>query len=539
MSVIRLGPFLGANVALRPKLLPNLVGVVSLNHRPDRGDLRPWKVPLAVKTVGAGIKTISILPRDATTDTIYWFVWTTIVHAVKSFRASNPTKRTYYTGSGAPKSTDNVIGLAGEPHPTAYRDLGIPTPATAPTITQTAPGTGADETRFYAYTYLSDWDDEEGPPRVSAAVTCKPGAQFNITTLAAPPTGPGEARGINRIRIYRTQSGATGAAFYFLRDVVLPATSSTDPALALGQDTMPSALYAMPPADLKNLIALWNGVMAGITGNSVRYCELNKPHAWPVAYETLCHDTPIALAVFDKTLLILTTGRPRIVRGTLPEAMDDDPVEFIAPCVSAQSVVSFSHGACWATAQGLAYIGAGGPRLLTTGSMLPEDWAALNPRTMIGAQYQGRYFGFYDSGAGLKGIMIDPLRPDEGLYHLSAGYSAVHYDALEEQLYVLDGTSIQTWNAGASNMTASFESKTYRQHAPLNMAVAEVIADTFPVTFTLYADARAPWVRSVTSKKPFTLPSGYLADDYRVRVDTGNDVTGLVIAETLDELAQT
>jgi hypothetical protein len=95
--------------------------------------------------------------------------------------------------------TDNLIGIAGAPYPTSYRDLGIPKPATAPVITQTAAGTGDDETRFYAYTYLSDWD-EEGMPHISAAVTCKPGATFDITSLAMPPSDAGETRGINRIR---------------------------------------------------------------------------------------------------------------------------------------------------------------------------------------------------------------------------------------------------------------------------------------------------------------------------------------------------
>ena len=165
MAAIRLGPFLGANKAIIPKLLGEHMATSSLNHWPDKGDLRPWKVPLAHTTIGASKKTIHMLGRDTITDTVIWMEWTTIVHAVRGFKNTDTTKRTYYTGSGAPKVTDNIIGLAGAPYPTAYRDLGIPAPLLAPVITQTAAGTGADETRYYAYTYLSDWD-EEGPPAV-------------------------------------------------------------------------------------------------------------------------------------------------------------------------------------------------------------------------------------------------------------------------------------------------------------------------------------------------------------------------------------
>lgn len=539
MTTIRLGPFLGANTALRPKLLPNNVGVSSLNHWPDQGDLRPWHNPLDIATsVPAGTKSFVPLGRDLVTDTLYWLKWSAVVHAVRSFRPSDTTKRTYYSGNGAPKVTDNILALAGEPYPTAYRDLGIPKPLTVPIITETTAGTGADETRYYAYTYLSDWD-EEGMPQVSAAVTCKPGALLTISNLASPPSGAGESRGINRIRIYRTQAGDTGAAFFWLRDITV-ATSSTDDARATGDLVLPSTLYALPPTDLKHLTGLWNGMMAGISGNSVRYCEPFKPHAWPVAYETLCLNTPVALAVFQKNLLILTTGRPRLVYGSAPEAMDDTPVEFIAACVSERSVVSLGHGACWASSDGLAYVGTNGaPRLLTDGILTPENWKALNPATIIGCQYRGRYIGFYDIGAGvLKGFAINPLVPEQGMYFFSTGYSAAHYDELGEQLYVVDGTAIKQWNSAATNMTATFRSKVFRLQQPENLGFAEVIADVYPATFTLYADNRAPWSRTVNNKNPFMLPSGYLADDYQVEVSTATDVTGVTLATSLEEIRQ-
>lgn len=539
MAVIRLGPFLGANVARQAKTLPNEVGVVSENHYPERGDLRPWNVPLAVKTVAAGIKTIYMLGRDATSDTIYWFVWDQVVHAVRSFRASDTTKRTYYSGDGAPKVTDNIIGLAGEPYPTAYRDLGVPKPSTQMTLTETVAGVGTDEERFYAYTYLTDWD-EEGPPNVSAKVVCKPGANFDITNLAPAPTGAGNNRGINRIRIYRTLTGDAGSAFYVLATIAI-ATSTTDNALEPGSDTLTTAKYALPPTDLKHLRALWNGIMAGISGKSVRYCEINRPHAWPASYETLLVDKPVALGAFQNTLIVATSGKPRAVTGDLPESMRDTPIDFDAPCVSQLSMVSFGHGCAWASKDGLAYVGAGGPpRILTAGRMTPDDWRALNPETMVGGIYRGAYMGFYDAGGGtLKGFMIDPMNPEAGVFGITTGFTAVHYDELEGELYGLAGTSIQKWNAGASKMTAAFKSKTFMMPRPLNMAVADVIADAYPCTFTLYAGARSPWVKAVTKAGAFKLPAGYLERDWAVRIDTQNDVTGLVVAESVDELAVT
>lgn len=50
MAVIRWSGFAGENRALHPKLLPDSVGVRSLNAKPGRGDLRPWREPEPVRS---------------------------------------------------------------------------------------------------------------------------------------------------------------------------------------------------------------------------------------------------------------------------------------------------------------------------------------------------------------------------------------------------------------------------------------------------------------------------------------------------------
>jgi len=544
MDPIRVAAFQGANLALHPKLLPPEIGVVSLNQKPGKGDLRPWKVPLNVATTStAGRKTLYRFNADVASDVNYWFQWSTIVHVVRGFIADDTTERTYFSGSGTPKVTDNTMALAGAPYPTAARELGVPVPLTAPILTETTPGTGSDEDRFYVYTYVTDIGEESAPSPVSAVFTCKPGAIIAISNMAAPPAGN---YGINRIRIYRTQAGTSGnAEFFFLREI-LTATTSEDDARALGTDTLTTngpagttgRVYLPPPANLKCLTGMWNGMMAGIVGKSVRYCEPGKPYAWPAAFETLMDTQPVALATFQKNLLILTTGKPRLVVGSAPEVLDDtNGVGLIAACVSVQSVVSFDHGAVWATPEGLAYVGtAGDPRILTDGLVLKEDWQALNPSTIVAAQYAGRYMGFYDSGAGVwKGFMLDPLAP-AGLYFFDFGFSAVYFDALQETLYGLNGTDIQKWDAGASNLTVTFKTKEFRLPRPENPGAAEVIADFYPVQFKLWADGVLRLDRSVTSKEPFLLPSGYEADVLQLEGSGAGPITAFAIAGDIDGL---
>jgi len=168
------------------------------------------------------------------------------------------------------------------------------------------------EVRYYVYTFVTDAGEEGPPSPISAELTLRTGDTVAISSLGPVPSG---AYGINRIRVYRTQSSGTATDFYYLTEVVSTATTASDTAQDLGE-VLPTATWLPPPSDLKQLTAMWNGMMAGITGRSVRVCEAYVPYAWPVAYEILPADTePVALETFGQNLVIATNGKPIIVTG--------------------------------------------------------------------------------------------------------------------------------------------------------------------------------------------------------------------------------
>jgi len=530
---ITLAGFGGANQAVQPRLLPESVGTVSLNQRPGGGDLQPWAQPSTVATVPASQQTIYRFGRDVVSDTQYWFSLPGVGHFARGFIASDTTERTYFTGSGAPRVTDSTIAVASAPYPTASRLLGVPKPANAITLTQTTAGTGDDELRFYTQTFVTD-RGEESAPGPTSSITCKPGAIIDFGTLELPQSN----YGITKRRVYRTQAGQSGSAeFFFLReDLATQQTGITDDARALGADALATTGWELPPADLKHLTGLWNGIMAGISGRSIRFCEPFKPYAWPVAYEVLPPDvTPVALGVWSTNLIALTNGRPRVITGSSPDVMNDDPVEFEAACVSEKSVQSFGHGVCWASPDGLAYLGANGARIVTAGLMRPEQWRALAPETMVGAQYEGMYLGFYQVGGVWKGFAVDPLNPS-GIYELSQGYQAAYFDKLRNSLFVLDGTNVRKWAAGPSMMTARFRSKTIVLPRPTSLACARVIADAYPLTFRLFAGATLLHTQTVASREPFRLPGGSKHIEYHMEVEGTVRVTAVEAATSMQEL---
>lgn len=548
--------FLGAIKQLQSKLLTDSVGVDSRNQNPVRGDLRPWRDPLSVASVPAGRKTIYRMGRDVASDSTYWLSWNDIVHAVRGFLASDSTERTYFTGSGTPKVTDNIIGLASAPYPAAARELGVPAPTGTMTLTQSSPGTGADELRYYVRTYVTD-KGEESAPSTAVSITCKPGAVIDIGALDPVPAGN---YGVTLQRIYRTQATESDIAeFFFLREVASSLTSTQDDARALnlaatlvtnGPVGMVGRQWSMPPADLKHLTAMGNGMLAGISGRSVRYCEPYKAYAWPPAYETLPPDvTPVALAAWAGNLLILTTGQPYLVTGSVPESLGHEPTEFQQACVSETSVVAVAGGACWAAPDGLAFYGRAGQKLVTGGILSRDDWQAMNPTTIVGCQYEGAYMGFYDAGGGtIKGFLIDPVNPT-GIYYLDTGYVAAYFDRLRDALFVLDAAGdIRKWDAGASYMTATFVSKVFRTPQPMAPSHLQVIADQFPVTVKVTSDQvdRVTGVTSmvlretcvVNDSRPVGLKGGYTSNEFQLEVSvTGaGGVQGIAITDNRREL---
>lgn len=451
---------------------------------------------------------------------------------------------TQYAGSGAALSIEFVNAGTTD----RYTTIG-----TASVVSDGAPEI---LTTYYVYTFVNDWGWESSPSPVSEVNTREIEAPATIGGFSTAPSGN---YNITTIRIYRTQTGSTSTEFFFLREVAYGTTSTTDDNRTLGE-VLPTTTWLTPPSDLTHLTSLWNGMLAGISGNSVRFCEPYVPYAWPIEYDVVPPDSkPVGLGVFGQSLLVLTTGRPLLVAGSSPDSMDQRPLEIPQGCVSAASIVSMGSGVAWASEDGLCWFGGGGAKVLTAGVMTREDWQALVPSSITGRMYEGRYFGSYDDGSGRKGFVVDPENP-KGIYFLDTGYAATHFDELRDQLYVLDGTSVKKWDAGASFLTARFRSKVFRAPRPMAWAAAEVAADAYPVTLridalglssatvsalvaarpTVYSAPTATTLRyqiSVTERNPVRLPADVLTQDWQVEIEGAAAVQTVSLATSVKEIA--
>jgi hypothetical protein len=531
------GVFRGANLADDPRLLSDSVCTNVLDADPTRiGTLLPFKTRSTVATVPSVPQRLGLwrMGRDVPNDSNYWLSWTSYVDAMLAF-GSNTTERTFFTGSGSPKWTDNVIGLSGgAPYPQGTRELAVPNPSQAPTAALNVDGsTGTAALRFYVETFVNDLGWESGPSAPSVGVTCKPGATLNLTLNASPPAGN---YGFTLRRIYRTQPDVAGASeFYFLREVAIGTTSTTDDARALGE-LLPTENFLPPPSTAHSICPLWNSMVALLDGRTLLVCEPGFPYAYPLANQKNLQSTGVALKTWGENLLVLTTGAPVHFYGVDPESMTDRPPGRVMPCRNKPSAVALGHGVAWASNEGLAYYGDKGIYIATEGLIKPDQWKAMNPQSMVAGRWNRFYVCCFNDGT-RRAFMMDPARPDDGLWFLSLGFDACHYDELADQLYLLEGDTIKKFNAGPGSYSLLASSKKFLQPRPTNFAYAKVEARAYPVTLKVYVDGALQETRSVPNGDAFTLEGKTMGREWQLEVSGSNEVELVRLAHRLDELA--
>lgn len=536
MILARWTQFVGADNNSNPKGLPAGIGQDARNLDTIHGDFRGRAAAAAVYTLpGLGVqqKTIYRMGRDTPSDTQYWLTWATDVNVVRSMLATDSTERTYYTGDGVPKFTDNTH-LGTPPFPTGYNTLGVPAPTSLLIATVLVAGTGPNETREYTETFRRGNGDESAPNPLPVEIVCASGSTVTISALAAAPSG---SSGIATRRIYVS----TGSDFQLVVEQSASLTTATDDGVTRlqvlvtgGSASRPA--WLTPPDDLAGLIELWNGMIGGHTGKSYRACVAYTPHAWPIEYEGIVPDTIVGSATFGQQWALVTTGLPRVVTGSTSGSLSDQPVYLKQGGVSKRSVVGVGHGVCWASKDGLCYVGTlFNPMVMTEKFISKAAWAALVPSSIIGVSWGRWYIGLYNNGTVRGGFMIDTTNP-VGVIWLDQGADAVFFDLISQSLYLLDtGNIIKKWDSG-SQLTASYTTGVERITDQSTPGVAQVIASAYPVTFALFGDGSQRYTRSVTDSLPFRLPGGYRANEFYCSVAGAGPVEAVLLADEMVDL---
>lgn len=531
MVALAIRQFRGATQRPDARLLAPEFGQVLRNGRTFRGVLTPLEGLLQVATPSkAGTtQTIYRFGQDIQSDTQYWFNWLTDVNVVRGPISGDTTEKTYFTGDGVPKVTDNSIAL-GADYPNASYTLGLPAPAATTTLSVGGTGSGVVETRVYVICYVSAWGEIGPPSLATASVDVQVGQTVTLNNI---PTAPAGSYNVATKRIFRSVLGSSGSEYLFVKEIPVATTSTTDNVTAanLGE-ALPSLGWIAPPTNLKGLTALPNGILAGFVGRDLYFCDPYHPYAWPLKYVQTTDYPIVALGVVDSTLVVLTTGTPYYVSGTDPANMVMVATNIKQACVSKRSVVSAFGGVLYASPDGLMFLSPGAePKNLTDPVFAPGQWQAIKPSSIHGYLFESYYVGFYDTGSVQGGFMLSMQGDWTDLnFYATAGYNDLQRDVL----FLVSSGQIRKFAAG-SVLTQVWRSKKFYFSGYQTLALAKVEATAYPVTCRYYIDGVLKLTKSVTSGDAFRLPPTR-GSEFEFEVEGTNTVRAIVAASSVEEL---
>ena len=399
------------------------------------------------------------------------------------------------------------------------------------------------ETVLYSYTHVTDLDEESAPAPLSSPLLWSPGHAIRLTGFS-----PGsESRGVNRYRIYRSQTASSGETLlYFIAEVARGTSSFID---EVGADPIgepiPSTNYESPPADLRGITAMPNGMMAGFVGKTLYFCEPYRPHTWPRNYSIVANARIVGLASIGSALAILTAGAPALAQGTHPENVRMEEIEVPYPCRAKRSIVALSYGVAYASSDGLVVLDAqGGARVVTKGSFTGRQWYVdMNPPTFRAGRLDDLYALSYDpDNGGRRMALIDLSGELPYVTRVTDQPTSFHLAGDTGRLFYLDGARVvrnfDPAVMGSGLRSYRWISRLYVDAGDTNLGAVLVECDQgsdeeFRVR--LFGDGK---VRGETTRanKIMALPSGYRARRWQVEITGKRKINAVTFAHSAAEI---
>ncbi len=568
--------FAGIAPGVSPRLLAEQFGQIAENIDFESGRLVSTKTDTDEFTL-AGSTQRSIYKYEYGTSSPVWLQWDKEVDVVPGPIAGDILDRLYFTGDTYPRIgwSDTIVGGSSYPY-NSYR-LGVPAPSAAPTvaISGDVDSTLTANDVSYVYTYVTE-DGREGPPSAPSTVVEMVDGQTATLTLTNEIFASGHNLGSGSFkRLYRSNAGSTNTQFQFVGSVAVPnggtysdipiaiETVTENSAAATLGEVLPSATWIGPPDDdtslypdgqLKGLIPLAQGTMAGFTGKRFCLSEPFLPHAWPIQYRITTDEDIVAIASTSNGVAALTDGQPYFITGTDPSAMTAIRIDLAQACVNEHSVVDMGDYVLYAGPDGLCSVQSAQGAVVTAGQISVKQWNAdFSPTTYRAFKHEGTYVAFHASG----GWVFDPRGGEATLSTLdiSADVRGGYRNPKDGQLYTIVGNKIKKYQGGSTNNTLTFKSKKFVTPAPVSMGWVSVSADIYPVTAKVYGDGTLlahytltksgstytqattvpSGISSSTLREPIMRMPAAVAQEWEIQVE-GTDINEFCLAQSMEEI---
>ena len=472
-----------------------------------------------------------------------WLVRTNRASFAKAYLKKDGNEVVYVTESGAyPRrvygSTTTSV--------TYNASIGVPAGPTAPTLVITSAGTGDLKATNYVYTRVNSLGQESAPSPVSATINI--GLSHNVTVTCNVPSPTTQYPDHAKTNVYRSVTSGAGTAYQYLGQITTGSTlvdTLNDSSLG---EVLTTTGYAEPRTDMRGIISVGNGVMAGYSGNLLCLCEPYQTHAWPTKYERPVDYDIVGISAIGTNIVILTKEDVFIAYGSHSSNYVIKKVGINQGCVSGPSIAKVADsGVVYASTNGLMLVSDAGVTSLTDDILDLEDWYNHGPSTIIGAVHNNKYIGSYRSpGGGRKCFILDPANLHRGIYYSDRSFFGAYSDPASGEMFYIDDDRIRSFQGTRTDERDAYTwaSKTHREGYPINYTAAEVLCDEYSnITFQLYAENDAgvfqlKHTQVVTDRKPFRMPSGYKSSAYRIKLTGKSIVQSVNLATSIEELSR-
>lgn len=485
--IISIDSFRGMQPRVDPHLLESNLASLAINCNLLNGSLKPWRASVLDDTL---VQT-SLIKTIYQYLSAYWFEFSADVDILPGPIANDTVYKRYFTGIGIPKKTNEAEATTGvAPYPINFYPIGVPQPAHAAIATLGAGGSGDPRALAYQWTIVTSWGEEGAPAPVSNILSPIPGQTVDLSNMtivwqasedydvgnwvvptvladhvykcvdagqsgATEPTwgtavdadttdngvewraykkeilfGAGATK-----RLYRILTGDTFGQYHYVGAIAMGTTIYSDNKTdteVVGGTILPSNGWYAPPDTMIGLTTIGR-FMAGFVGKDLYFSEPNYPHAWPLGYSFPLDYPIVALGSIGNTLVAGTEQNPYIIQGSHPDIMTPVRLPDSHPCVAKRGLVAFPSGIAFPSNDGLYFVSGATGRVITQQFYTRKDWQALHPQTWHAERHDGRYFAFYDDGAGDKGGVIIDLQGEVTMLDFFA--TALYVDPKTDTLY--------------------------------------------------------------------------------------------------------
>lgn len=496
-------------------LLPDGYAALAANCDTSTGNLRSLRAPGRVTPLS--ITNCQSLYRYRLGEDELWVASDKLCHYAKSPISGDQYERVYFSGEAGLRffANDNISPTF---NPAAdYYLVGIPRATAYPTIGSSGGSTGY---RAYVYSYINRYGDE-GPPSPIGSISNYASGRVTIEGVQDAPI----QRSIDRVRVYRTNSGTAGSgefqmvldAFFFRDDTVYNlgeyviyggsiyectthhpvgawnAAHFTSGEAVSDADLLtifPKVNFDPPPAGMMNLIGLANGSMAGFVGNTIYFSEPFYPHAWPPEYALPLQTEIVGMANEKNSITVAGKGFPYIIYGSHPLSMQRTMGSEMLPLYGPRAICTGNSGVFFVTKQGLIYCDGVAFVNITGSLMRSEDWEAYSYENLFIYWYEKKLFAF--DTVNETGFYIDFSGQSQEFVQISLFIQAGYIDA-DGQFYfvgidtnIIDESAppatlplaIFKWaGATSDHIQYTYLSKIFVYDTPVNMAAALVMMD--------------------------------------------------------------